>query len=129
MEVKEKTAVKALYREDGYRREVACYRRLTDVKRIGRFWIPELLAWDDSLLVIELRIVFPPFILDFAKAYVDVPPDFSSETLADNEEAGAEMFGERWEEVQGLITTLRYRYGIFYYDVKPGNIQFPDELD
>ncbi len=95
------------------------------------FAIPELIGHNDSLLVIEMRIVAPPFLLDFAKAYLDQRPDFSETTLAEWEDDCKERFGVgRWRTVRSLIWGLE-RYGIYYYDAKPGNIAFtndePDE--
>ena len=45
--------------------------------------VPRLLQFDDDLWVIEMTIVSRPFVLDFAGAYLDMPPDFSDEVMAD----------------------------------------------
>ena len=75
--------------------------------------------------MVEIGIVTPPSILDFAKSWVDRAPDFTEETLADWEAAGVENFGaERWAEVLSLVYSLR-QFGIYYYDAKPANIRFP----
>jgi hypothetical protein len=70
-----------------------------------------------------MTVVFPPCILDFAKAYVDSPPDFSDEVLWDWYEGTADLFDGDWDTVQSLLAELR-RVGIFYFDAKPGNIRF-----
>ena len=72
-----------------------------------------------------MTIVARPFILDFAKVYLDRPPDYSPEVLADDEERNSEVFEERWREVKSLLWALR-QYGIYYMDPKPGNIMFED---
>ena len=41
------------------------------------------MRFDESLLVIEMSIVRPPFLLDFAAATLDVEPDFPEGTLDD----------------------------------------------
>ena len=122
-----KTALKALNREEGYYREVTCYKRFAENKVLSLhgFSIPKLIGYDDSLHVIEMGIVTAPFILDFAKAWVDTPPDYSPEVLAEWESNSQELFDERWPIVKSLIYSLR-RFGIYYYDAKPANIMFAD---
>ncbi len=39
--------------------------------RIGRFVIPRLHKADPGLLIIEMSVVRPPFLIDFGKATVD----------------------------------------------------------
>ena len=123
-----KTAVKALSREPNYRIEKECYQRFKaeNVRNIQRFAVPELIGSNDALLVVEMRIVSPPYFLDFAKAWLDAPPEFSPETLDDWEQEGRERFEGRWPKVKSLLRALR-AYGIYYYDAKPGNIMFGDE--
>lgn len=87
--------------------------------------MPQLVDFNDNLLVLEIGIVTPPFILDFAKSWIDRQPDFTEETLADWEAAGVENFGAgRWGGVLSLLYGLR-QFGIYYYDAKPANIRFP----
>ncbi len=121
------TAVKALERLANYTIELECYKRLQSagVAAIGRFSVPRLIGFSDELWVIEIEIVFPPFIIDFAKSYLDRPPDYSAEVLADDEERNREVFEDRWREVKSLLWALR-QYGIYYMDPKPGNIMFED---
>lgn len=122
------SAIKALYRQGGYDRERAAYRRLDQlgVANLEGFSIPQLVGSDDSLLVIEMTIVFPPCILDFAKSYVDHPPDFSQEVLADWQTETELLFGARWDVVLSILGWLR-NYGIHYFDAKPANIRFADD--
>jgi hypothetical protein len=102
------TAIKALSREDNYNREVECYRRFRDnkVTNLHGFAVPELLGFDDRLLVIEMRIVTPPYILDFAKAQIDKPMEFEEggkeEWLAECEE----RFEGNWPKVRSLLFAL-----------------------
>jgi hypothetical protein len=121
------SAVKAFERQPNYRLEVECYKRLTaaGVSEINGFAVPRLISWDDDLWVIEIEIVTRPFILDFAKVYLDHPPDYSPEVLAEDEEKNREIFEDRWPQVKSLLCELR-RFGIWYMDPKPGNIMFED---
>jgi hypothetical protein len=43
------------------------------------FHVPEVTRCNDAILVIELTLVTRPFVLDFARACLDFPPDFSLE--------------------------------------------------
>lgn len=72
-----------------------------------------------------MTIVSRPFCLDFASAYVDAPPAFSAETLAQHEEKVREEFGPRWATAQRVLGALE-EFGIFQTDASPGNIGFPD---
>jgi hypothetical protein len=121
------TAVKAFERQANYTIELECYKRLTSagVTAFGRFSVPRLVGFNDELWIIEIEIVFPPFIIDFAKSYLDSPPDYSPEVLAEDEERNREVFEDRWREVKSLLWALR-QHGIYYMDAKPGNITFED---
>ncbi len=91
---------------------------------IGGHNVPTLVDWDDQLLVIEMTIVRPPFLLDFASAYLDTPPDFPPEVMEEWRAEKAEQFGANWVRVEALLDEARARYGIYMLDVHPGNIAF-----
>ena len=121
------SALKVFAREDTYQRERDCYRRLfeNDVSILAGFDVPELKDYSNLLLAIEMSVVSPPCILDFGKAYVDSPPEYSAEALAEAEEAERELFtAEQWKQVRLVRAALR-RYGIHYFDARPSNIMFP----
>ncbi len=120
------TAVKVFFGPEPYERELACYRRLVEYEVIDVLGhhVPQLIGWHDELLVIEMTVVTPPFLLDFASAYLDSPPDFSDEVLEAWEEEKREQFGSRWDDVQLVLAFLRGHYGIYLLDVNPGNITF-----
>ena len=119
------TAIKALEREKNYRNEVSCYQRLKQhsITKLHGFSIPRLIGFDDSLLVVEMDWVRPPFLLDFGKAHVDFAPDFSAEVWREWQAQRKELFGTRWPIVLKLTSALK-QYGIYYYDVTPGNDKF-----
>jgi len=124
------TAVKALIREDHYIRERNVYRRLQErkVERVGQFWVPQLTQADDELLVIEMEVVRPPFVLDFASAYLDESPPYVNEpeVMARWESEKREQFESRWPEVKRMMRGF-LAYGIYLPDVKPGNVMFADD--
>jgi len=124
-ESNQQTAIKALERRDSYFRERDAYLRLQDqtIVDIQGFAVPLFVDFDDTKQIVEMTVVFPPCILDIAKAYVDSPPDFSEEVLWDWYEGTADLFDGDWDTVQSLLAELR-RVGIFYFDAKPGNIRF-----
>ena len=103
-----KSAIKVMEREASYVHERDCYVRLQDrsVAEIEGLAVPQLVAFDDRLWVVEMTIVQPPFLLDFAKAYVDRPPELSPEVLADWETETAEFFGDNWPAVQSVLGWL-----------------------
>lgn len=121
------SAIKAHEREGAYRRERDVYLRLqecqiTDIRSCA---VPEMLRYDDELWILEMTVVTRPFVLDFAGAYLDEPPDFSDEVLADWRAEKEEQFGPRWPEVQAILRFLE-GYGVFMLDANPGNISFGD---
>lgn len=74
--------------------------------------VPAMLDHDDELSAIEMEIVFPPFIVDFASARLDVPSDLIEDkgnTLVD---LVRERFDERADQVLGLYYDLIARAGI-----------------
>jgi hypothetical protein len=122
-----RTAVKGHLREVACQRERDVYLRLRDVDLtlIRGCQVPSLVNYDDELWCIEMSIVTRPFVLDFASAQLDEPPDFSEEVMADWRTEKQEQFGSRWPEVIAILDALE-RYGIFMTDAKPGNISFEE---
>jgi hypothetical protein len=121
------SAVKTYERKRFYLRERNVYLRLKEnaVTHIRNAAVPQLLDYDDELWVIEMSIVKRPFVLDFAGAYLDLPPDYSEEVLAEWTEQKADQFGKRWPEVQAILRALE-EYEIYMADVNPGNVAFED---
>ena len=122
------TAVKVLERERKYALELECYRRIADagVNRIGGFAVPKLMGFSDEHWGVEMEIVSPPYVIDFAKVWLDDPPDFDAEVLEDADRKGSELFERKWPEVRTLLWTLQNRFGIYYTDPNAGNITFRD---
>ncbi len=126
------SAVKALRHEELYRKEVAVYRRLEEnsVRKVDGFRIPRLVRADDELWTFEMSWVTPPFVLDFAGAYLDREPPWMSdeEVYGDWLAEKREQFGDRWPIVAGVVASFR-RWGVYLADVKPGNIDFAEDAD
>jgi hypothetical protein len=107
-----------------YERERDVYLRLrvSDVVYVADCSVPKLIRFDDDLLIIEMTIVDPPFVLDFGGAYLDRPPEFPEETMAEWEADKQEQFGDDWPTVRGVLAGLE-RFGVFMVDVNPGNVR------
>lgn len=118
-------AVKFHLRRVAYERKVGVYLRLQDlaVTDVCGHQVPQLLAYGDELLIIEMTTVRPPFCLDFGGAYLDRPPDYTPEVWRDWREEKSEDFEENWSAVEEILDEFRWM-GIHIADVNPGNIRF-----
>lgn len=118
-------AVKFHREQIPFTREWRVYRRLQEehATRILGFNVPQLLRIDEKYHAIEMTIVPQPFLLDFADAFLDQPPDFSDDVLFQWEQDKQEIFGKKWPTVTEVLAALR-AYGIHLLDINPGNIAF-----
>jgi hypothetical protein len=113
------TAVKASYRWHNYYRERLCYQRFSEnnVRSINGLSVPRLIGFSDSLQVLEIDIVMPPYLLDERGPY-------DEDQLAAWHEELKELFEGNYDRVCSLIGILWHRYRIDYVDAKPQNIMF-----
>lgn len=118
-------AIKGLRYQPLYERERDVYLRLQElaVFKVRGFNVPRLVRFDDELCCVEMTIVRPPFVLDFAGAYLDEQPDYPDDILEAWRVEKIEQFEERWTEVQAVMREFG-RMGIYLADIKPGNIEF-----
>src|SRR5690349_13138554 len=79
----EGTAIKLFNREEDFRQELSVYQRLAEMAVVDILGhnVPQVIHWDEGLLIMEISIVKRPFLLDFASALLDWGPDFSEEVL------------------------------------------------
>lgn len=121
------SAVKAHRYVDPYFREQGVYERLkgAQVTTILGFNVPQLIHFDNELRVIEMSVVKRPFVLDFAGAWLDAPPDFPEEQWAEWEAEKREQFETRWPKVQAVMAALE-ELDIYMVDVSPSNVAFLD---
>ena len=119
------TALKVHSSAEPYRRERDIYERLREgrVTRILGFHVPQLLRWDDGLLALEMTVVAPPFVLDFAGAYLDFPPEFPEEVWAEWNRKNEEQFGGDWAMARRILGELE-DLGIYMHDPSPGIFAF-----
>jgi hypothetical protein len=118
-----RSAVKVHEREAYYLRERDIYLHLKErgIREIRGCAVPELIEYDNDLWIIEMSVVTPPYVLDFAGAYLDWKPDFSEEVMADWRADKQEQFGKHWPEVLAILAFLE-SHGIYMEDVSPSNI-------
>jgi hypothetical protein len=121
------TAIKVFTYQEKFGRELAAYKRLKqhNVSDILGFAVPKLVHYSTKLRVVEMTIVQPPFLLDFAQSVLDTPPDFP-EGLEEWWERVAADFGDRFPTVRDVFYVLQQKYGIYYYDLAPRNVNFGD---
>lgn len=119
------TALKIHSSREPYRRERDVYERLKEngVNTLLSFNVPLLLRYDDRWLALEMTIVPPPFVLDFAGAWLDFPPQFPDEVWQERAEKWAGEFGEDWPMAQAILAELE-EHRIHMLDPSPSNIRF-----
>jgi hypothetical protein len=117
------TAIKGFKHEELYVNEREVYLRLhsLDLFEVCGCRIPRVFANDNTLWCIEMEIVSPPFVLDFAGAYLDTPPDYPPDVMEAWTAEKQEQYGEDWPWVQSIMRELA-TVGVYLADVKPGNI-------
>ncbi len=123
------SAVKFFTITDNYSRERSAYERLLRlaVTDVAGHAVPLLLQAVDEFLAIEMTVVRPPFLLDFASAYDELEaPDFSEEVWVQWREQKQEEFGDRWSDVDFVLAELTRLTGLVMLDVNPGNVKFAD---
>ena len=120
------SAIKILRYERLFNRERDVYLRLQHhgVREIEGFRVPRFINADEDHWVVEMGIVTPPFVLDFAGAYLDQRPDYPDEVILEWQNDKREQFGdERWTVVKSIMASFA-AHGVYLADVKPGNITF-----
>jgi hypothetical protein len=116
-------AVKVHRLDDSYRRELVAYKRLGEEGVVACLAVPRLRGHDDSLRVIEMTVVVPPFLLDFASAYpIESSPHFPPEVMAEWLADKREQFGPDWPKAAAAIREVERRFGLRMLDVHPANI-------
>lgn len=114
------SAVKIHRRSESFWQEFRVYQRLRRLKlnRLLGLTIPTLRGYRTDLRAIHMDLVTPPFLLDFAGATLDQPPDFPEGTV----EAGIEeRFGTNAPFIYAVQRELE-RHGIYYTDFRASNL-------
>lgn len=121
-----RSAVKLIRDKSVYAKELAAYRILREhrVDAINQFDVPKLMSFHDDLLAIEMSIVNPPFIVDFASAILD--EDWREDPQLEEQlhERVTELFDDRASDVFFALERLASLHGIHLLDAHPANIKF-----
>lgn len=122
-------AVKVHAYEHSFTQELSVYQRLREfnASNVAGFNIPRLLGFAEDLFAIEMNIVRPPYVLDFASAVLDRPYDFEEDVLEEWNHRLEEQFGEHLPDAYRIIDELGARFGVFLYDLHRHNIKFRGE--
>lgn len=120
----DRTAIKCLKYQSLFENELAIYQHLTHLGlvNVNEFEIPALVNFCEELLVIEMTIVTPPYVLDFASARLKgFETRYDEEQMAEWKLEKAEQFEDDWPQVQRMVWTFE-RHGIVLADVHPRNV-------
>jgi hypothetical protein len=123
------SAVKIHERRESFEQELLVYQRLRACKatEVAGFKIPRLRGFAEDIFAIEMTIVHPPFVVDFASAVLDQPYDFPPETIEEWHARLEEQFEEHVAEAHHIIEELGKRFGVWLYDLHRHNIKFRGE--
>jgi hypothetical protein len=118
------TAIKIFTYREKFERELAAYRRLhkCDVYDVLGVAIPRPIRFSMRLLVIEMTMVQPPFLLDFAGSTLDDPIEFEQGVEEEWWDRVRQDFEGRFELARDVFYALQHRTGIYYYDLAPRNL-------
>lgn len=107
-----------------YAREVAAYSALSTahLRSVLGLTIPEYFGFDDDRLVLEIGLVEPPFLLDFASVRLE-EPDFEEGIYAGWLKRLEFRFGSNTWFVLNVYHELA-KHGIYYLDFHRGNLDF-----
>lgn len=118
------SAIKVFLYHKLYINERSVYLRLREqnVRKIKEFNIPMLFDFDNELLIVEMELVSPPFIVDFAGASLDQMPSLISESWDEWEQARIEQFEDDWKRAKSAWWALQ-AHGVYLNDLHPGNVK------
>jgi hypothetical protein len=122
-------AFKVYKQREGFVKELGAYRRLQSrgISEFMGFRVPRLIKFEDdgaAKMIIEMSVVKPPCLLDFAAATVDHRPDWAPEQVDMWWAQVEENFGDDFAMARDVFWALQRELGIHYWDLKPTNLQF-----
>lgn len=121
------TAVKFFHEQRPFDRELEVYQVLSElnIESIAGHAVPKLIRHDAELRAIEMSIVTPPFLLDFAGARLEYEvPDFEPHVEDEHLARLKDLYGDRWQDVLAVADAFTRVTGYVLMDIKPGNITF-----
>lgn len=121
------TAVKFFNNQRSFDRELEVYQALSklNIESIAGHAVPRLVRHDSEYPTIEMSIVTPPFLLDFAGARLEHEvPDFEEHVQEEHLARLMDLYGDRWQDVLAVADAFTRATGYVLMDIKPGNITF-----
>jgi hypothetical protein len=116
------SAIKVHHNQEGHAAELKAYHLLRQHRITSLFGltVPKLRRFDSARRLIEIDVVSPPYLLDFAGVkFVD--PEFSEDTVTDIQEMISERFG-RNAYVAYAVQHELLKIGMYYLDLRPSNL-------
>jgi hypothetical protein len=119
------SVLKLHFEEGAYRRERDAYLHFQEIHldRICGCEVPRLIAFDDDDLAIEMTVVHPPFVLDFAQTFLFFPPDFPADVWEATYEKWREQFGDDWGKASAILDAFE-AMDVYMLDPNPSNFRF-----
>ena len=121
------SAVKFFHDQQAFDREVEVYQVLAElnIETIAGHAVPKLVRHDSEYLAIEMSIVTPPFLPDFAGAMLEYEvSDFEEHVQEEHHARLMDLYGDRWQDVLAVADAFTRATGYVLMDIKPGNITF-----
>lgn len=127
------SAVKGHRSKQTFQKELRAFEVLSKYpdQDFAGFNVPRMLDFHPELMVIEMQLVIPPFVVDFTGATIGKQSttfsDMSAEDYEEWERGKIEDYGQSdWQVVKTVIGRFR-RIGIFLNDIHKGNIRISNE--
>lgn len=119
------SVLKLHFEERAYLRERDAYRHFQELKleNICGCEVPQLIGFDDEELAIEMTVVKPPFVLDFAQAFLFWPPEFPDDFWEATYEKWREQFGDDWGKASAILDAFE-AIDVYMLDPNPHNFRF-----
>jgi hypothetical protein len=117
-----RTAAKVHHGEEGYTTELYVYKQLArlGIRSIRGLTIPRMRGYSTALRIIQMDVVRPPFLLDFAGVLLN-PPDFSDDVQEDWHRRIAERFGPNASVAYEVYDALA-KHELYYVDFRVSNL-------
>lgn len=121
--INRKSAVKAFRWNALYQQERDVYLRLRQHKvgNVAGCHVPRLITFDDTFQVVEMTIVSPPYVLDFAGARLGHRTEFPDDVRRQWVREKRSQFGSNWKYIPRIVVAFE-QMGIHLSDLNPGNI-------
>lgn len=124
--LKPHSVVKVHRTHRSFLQEFNAYTRLREygVSEVCDCAVPQLREFDGERLIIEMSYVTSPCVLDFGKAYLDVPRDYTQEARDMWVASIEENFGDKAGLALQVYNKLAKDYGVYHEDIRHENYQF-----